>query len=282
MISRTSPLSLFFIRNQFFATLLFAALFVYTGSSVWAQSTDCQKTLVADFPKEIWQLPSSPEAVFFKAGLAIDADGAPNAYHPDNIGLDNLRNAGKPGNWWGVVTDTGKADGTPVVQGSNDPFPGYYVSQTALKDPRKKRTDPTAYVDSREIPYIALPSKFKLGEAAQALGIVKGDLAAVFNGKNSKMSYAIFADVGPRDSLGEGSIALAKNLGIKDSPKNGGTSADVVYVVFPRSGNGRPQTIAEIESNGAQLLATWVGRLPSGTPSPLNGCFPEYSLTPTQ
>lgn len=282
MKSKASLLSRFYREHEFFTAVFLGASFLYAGSPVLAQSPECQKTLVADFPKEVWHLPAAPEAVFFKGGLAIDADGAPNAYHPDNIGLDNLRNAGRPGNWWGVVTDTGKADGTPIIQGSQDPFPGYYVSQTALKDPRKQRTDPTAYVDSRDIPYIALPPKFKLGQAAQALGIVKGDLAAVFNGKNSKMSYAIFADVGPKDSLGEGSIALARNLGIKDSPKNGGTSADVVYVVFPGSGTRRPQTIAEIESNGARLLATWGTRLPSGTPSPLIGCFPEYSLTPAR
>ena len=32
---------------------------------------------------------------------AVDADGAPNAYHPDDIGLDALANAGYPHtNWW--------------------------------------------------------------------------------------------------------------------------------------------------------------------------------------
>jgi len=33
--------------------------------------------------------------------MSIDADGAPNAYHPDNIGLDDLKNAGYPNtSWW--------------------------------------------------------------------------------------------------------------------------------------------------------------------------------------
>jgi hypothetical protein len=38
---------------------------------------------------------------FFKAGMAIDADGAPTAYHRiHGKGLDNLANAGHPGNWF--------------------------------------------------------------------------------------------------------------------------------------------------------------------------------------
>ncbi len=49
----------------------------------------------------IWQLPGSP-AFFYEAGMTIDADGAPNAYHPDNTGLDDLRNAGAPGYWEGL------------------------------------------------------------------------------------------------------------------------------------------------------------------------------------
>jgi hypothetical protein len=34
---------------------------------------------------------------FYKAGLNIDADGSPHAYHPDGTsGLDHLGNAGRP------------------------------------------------------------------------------------------------------------------------------------------------------------------------------------------
>jgi hypothetical protein len=52
-------------------------------------------------------------AFFFLSKLAIDADGAPRAYHPalprrpsgSPPGLDDLRNAGRPGNWFAIVTD---------------------------------------------------------------------------------------------------------------------------------------------------------------------------------
>jgi hypothetical protein len=72
-------------------------------------------------------------ALVYRGGLMIDADGAPTAYGPDGKGLDHLANAGKPGNWWGVVT----VDGKPVVQEN-----GYYVSTTSLEDKRFAVTDP--------------------------------------------------------------------------------------------------------------------------------------------
>ena len=52
----------------------------------------------------IWQLPGN-QAFFFVSGMTIDAAGAPNAYHPDNIGLDDLANAGSPAHWDGIMTD---------------------------------------------------------------------------------------------------------------------------------------------------------------------------------
>ena len=72
--------------------------------------------------------------------LRVSADGSPRAYHRDpKLGLDFLGNAGSAGRWWGIVIDS-KAE--PVVQGENDPAPGYYISQTALQDRTKAPTDP--------------------------------------------------------------------------------------------------------------------------------------------
>ena len=195
---------------------------------------------------------------FFKAGMAIDADGAPNAYHPQNIGLDDLKNAGyppKPGQQpWGIVTN---AAGNPVIQGSGDPFPGYYVSGTSLGDSMRQRTDPRRYIDSNQIPYIALPKAL-----TNKLSVELGDFATVINGKNRRLSYAIFADIGPAGKLGEGSIALAQALGhnpFVTGKVRRGISGDVIYVVFPGSGNGKPRSIAEINSEGEKLFKSWGG-----------------------
>ena len=61
-------------------------------------------------------------AFYFFTGMSIDADGAPKAYHPNGSppGLDDLANAGHPGNWWGMIVTLG---GTPVVQRAGDPAP---------------------------------------------------------------------------------------------------------------------------------------------------------------
>lgn len=48
--------------------------------------------------------PTEPAYVFATSHKAVDADGAPNAYHPKNKGLDYLANAGYPNkSWWRSV-----------------------------------------------------------------------------------------------------------------------------------------------------------------------------------
>lgn len=196
-------------------------------------------------------------AFFYQGGLAIDADGAPNAYHPEGKGLDYLANAGKPGSWWGIVTDTGKASGQPVVQGPGDPFPGYYVSTTSLEDTTKPVTSPARYVDSGKVPYVVLPPQLMAPKLAG--GARLGDFAAVVDTKSGKVAYALVADRGPQDKLGEGSIALADALGIASSPKKGGTARGLAYVIFPGSGSGKPRPVEEIRKEGERLLKSFGG-----------------------
>jgi hypothetical protein len=64
-----------------------------------------------------------------------------------------------------------------------------------------------------------------------------GDFAVVMNLRNGKSSYAIYADIG---TMGEGSIALADNLGIWSDARRGGQSDGILYLVFPGSGNLQP------------------------------------------
>jgi Fungal chitosanase of glycosyl hydrolase group 75 len=195
----------------------------------------------------IWQLGGGP-AFFFSSGMAIDADGAPNAYNADDTGLDYLFNAGRPGQWDGIVQDE---DGNPFVQGPDDPFPGYYISCTALFDRTKRHDDPARFVDATQIPYVALP-----GDLAERMGARLGDIVLVFSERTGKYSYAIFADIG---ALGEGSIALAENLGVGSDARRGGSRAGISYVVFPGSGDGRPKSVDEIDRRGIELAGQWGG-----------------------
>jgi hypothetical protein len=190
----------------------------------------------------VWQLPDR-QAFLFISGMTIDADGAPNAYHPDDAGLDELANAGKPGHWNGIITDR---DGEPLIQQEGDPFPGYYISCTTLSDQTKRFTDPTRYVDASRIPYVVLPQ-----DVADRGGAQLGDFAVVVNLRNGKSSFAIYADIG---TLGEGSVALANALDIQSDARDGGESDGILYLLFPGSGNRRPRTIGEIQSEGERLL----------------------------
>lgn len=195
----------------------------------------------------IWRMPGS-QAFFFVSRMAIDADGAPNAYNSDDTGLDALANAGEPSRWDGIITDR---HGNPVIQTDHDPFPGYYISCTSLSDETKEFTDPTSYVNASQIPYVVLPK-----EVADRGGARLGDFALVMNLRNGKSSFAIYADIG---TLGEGSVALADALGIWSDARHGGQSDGILYLLFPESGNLRPRTIHEIESEGEKLLHPWGG-----------------------
>lgn len=170
------------------------------------------------------------ERVHFVSGATIDADGSPRAYHPlDRPGLDDLANAGHPGNWWGIATRNGK----PFVQSTGDPAPGFYVSTTALQRPGFKVSDTRRYIDSELVPFIVVPNQFR----RIVKGTVLGCLAEVeYNGKTVQ---AVVADVGPADHLGELSIAAAKAVGIPANARKGGVESRVTYRFWP----GVPATI---------------------------------------
>ena len=213
-------------------------------------------------------------AILYRAKMSIDADGCPRAYGPNNSGLDWTANAGYPGNWWGIVTD---GNGDPIIQGAGDPYPGMYVSSTSLVQSGYLDTNPLRYVDSENIPYIALPS------ALQSLAnIAKGDLAYVRNTTNGNTSFAYFADSGPAGKLGEGSMFLASAIGINSSPKTGGTSQPIIdYVVFPQSGLGQGThlTLSQINSMGQTELTAAGGITLPNCLNPTLDCSNTVILT---
>jgi hypothetical protein len=191
-----------------------------------------------------------PVTVEFAAGMAVDADGAPDAYRPGDTGLDRLANAGVPGSWWALATD---ADGAPYVQREADPAPGAYVSTTSLVDERFEPRDPRRYVDAARVPYLALPAAF-----VDALGCALGDLAWVERTARDgtvHRSAALFADVSPPSApVGEGSMALAGRLGIPTHPRTGGTRrASVRYVLFCGSRIGWPVPVEAIDAAADRL-----------------------------
>jgi hypothetical protein len=187
-------------------------------------------------------------SVTFSAGATLDGDGANGqfgglpCYAPRSFPgrtLDIIENAGQPGNFFGVVTDTGEVTGMPIVQGKNDPCPGAYVSATSLQlfdqnGNRLPRTSPFKYVDSATVPFVVVPPMISRGVA----GIVLGCRCVVTNTRTGQCVDAVVADTGPKNHLGEISVACAQAIGVRigtthPAEGDGASSPFVHYHIFP-------------------------------------------------
>ena len=220
-----------------------------------AQQSSCTGRETADvqFEARAFAAQKIGDAVLFHAGMYVDADGAPNAYGPHDRGLDFTTNALRNGRFQSVALHP---DGRPVIQRSGR-FKGFYVSTTSLHNAAGSPTVPATYVDARKIPYIVLPPEF-----IKRFDVALGDLALVTNQRNGRTSFAIFADVGPHGKIGEGSVALARALGINDDPRYGGTGdSTIAYLVFPKSGlgPGKLRSAREIRSSAMRVFRQWGG-----------------------
>lgn len=203
--------------------------------------------------------------------IVLDADGSPFAYHPDNLGRDDLRFASWPGGKedWRLILVSDPADPRrPYVQ-SEGPAEGYFLSMTTLRSPIGSATDPATYVDSEAFPYLVFPTDFLKIEGVGGFG----DLAMVRNLLNGRTSWGLVADQGPAGHpLGEISLRLAENLGgMNVNPRNGDGIAPgpVQFVVFPdsRLDPPWPQSSEALEQTARQLLDQ-VGGWPERARSP--------------
>ena len=141
--------------------------------------------------------------------MDVDVDGAPNAYGPPGKQtLDILMNAHylnrADEEIVGYLLDD---HGRPILQGSKDPFPGYYISQTAFVDiENQNERDPRRYVDARNVNYVVR------GDAARRRGVKVGDFVSVFSKRTRRGVFAIVGDTG-NPSGDEGSLHLLQDLG---------------------------------------------------------------------
>ncbi len=188
--------------------------------------------------------------------MDVDVDGAPNAYGPKGKpALDILKHARAPkgsehpGEIVGYMTEyTG---GPPTVQGKNDPYPGYYVSQTDFADLHNPRMeDPRRYVDATRINYVVQ------GKVAREAGAKMGDFAVVSSCRTGKSVYAILADSG-NESGAEGSLALVRALGypLKNGIDDSVDEPEIVIRYYPHSNPGEQffKTQAELDAAAVKL-----------------------------
>lgn len=179
--------------------------------------------------------------------VSIDADGAPNAYHPDDVvnrcrhnatykGLDCPQNAGYPSHkdsWPSVIVPDPSDATRGYVQPATSAFPGFFVSQTSLSDHSKQVIDPARYVDARTVPYFVFPGKFLAVVGTGGMG----DLGVAKNLATGQISPFVVADVGQNSAvLGEMSIALGTALGgTTPNPRTGDgqPKGDIAIIIFP-------------------------------------------------
>lgn len=193
----------------------------------------------------VLQVLTNSRIVITGSKVDIDADGAngqhgqPPAYAPKGWGttLDNLANAGHPGNWWALATDTGYPFGNPLIQGPNDPCPGAYISMTSLvllnpDGSHMAPNDPRRYVDAATVPFLVICSELR-----DAVGpAVFGCLAMLTNNQTGMKTLAVVADGGNSNEMGEISLgACASNrLNIPGSAHGVGTDANLLDIeIYP-------------------------------------------------
>jgi hypothetical protein len=183
----------------------------------------------------------------------VDVDGAPNAYGPPEMEtLDILEDAHARNRAdkkiVGFLIDD---DGSPILQGPDDPFPGYYISQTAFSDiENQNERDPRCYVDARNINYVVR------GNVARRRGVRVGDFVSVYSKRTRKSVFAIVGDTG-NPTGNEGSLHLLQDLGypFHDGKNESVEKPEIVVRFYPKS---NPEwrfffTQAELDEAARQL-----------------------------
>lgn len=221
--------------------------------------------------------------------MQVNTDGAPDSYHPDDIGITHICNGvslGRSCTWkpnclpdfrqakverfrgptkicfFAMVTDS---QGVPIIQGDADPKPGYFVSTTALHQPGENLRTPQAQLDSNTTPFAVIPGTW---ERSGKPGPKLGDFGVAYRRSNGKSAFFVVGDTGPRNKLGEGSIALHQALGndpfmmrfgVRRARKGIG-GRDVVYLLFPGSAQpGQKLDAAVIDRLAGTQLQTFGG-----------------------
>ena len=203
---------------------------------------------------DVFQLPGRG-GYFFRANMAIDVDGSPRAYFPNNEkpALDKISDADAEGGSTTYIQ--GHRNPKTGIKGEG-PNEGYYVSATSLRF-NNEIYKTTNFLDAEEIPYIVLPKSLPSARL--------GDLAYVIDLRSFEATHAIWGDCGARDICGEASIRVARNLKLDHLNAQNGEEEDFfVYVVFPGTRFNPDEepphwTDDRIKAAADRLFADWGG-----------------------
>jgi hypothetical protein len=181
--------------------------------------------------------------------MDVDVDGAPNAYGPPGTRtLDILPDAHylnrAHGKIVGYLIDE---HGRPILQGPKDPFPGYYISQTAFTDiENQNERDPRRYVDARNINYVVR------GNVARRRGVQVGDFVSVYSKRTRRSVFAVVGDTG-NPTGDEGSLHLMQDLGypFHDGKNDSVEKPEIVIRFYPNSNPNHQFFFTQAELNEA-------------------------------
>jgi hypothetical protein len=274
---------------------ILSGIFIYSvGCLSTAAFADCSLTKEMSFHHaeigtvQVFRDPGS-KAIAFASQMQVNTDGAPDSYHPDDIGITHICNGvsvGRSCTWkakclsdfrqakaehfkgptkicfFAMAADT---QGVPIIQGNTDPKPGYFVSTTALHQPGENLRTPQAQLDSNIVPFAVIPGTWqRSGNPGPKLG----DFGVAYRRSNGKSAFFVIGDTGPKNKLGEGSVALHQTLGndpfmdrfgVRRARKGIG-GRDVVYLLFPNSAQfGEHLDAASIERFASPLLERFGG-----------------------
>ncbi|WP_411081348.1 glycoside hydrolase family 75 protein [Streptomyces sp. cmx-18-6] len=127
----------------------------------------------------------------------------------------------------------------------------YFQPQTAFPTSRGKP------LDSAALPYVVVPAPGRIWDYRKS-GLTGGSVVAVVH--RDRVRYAVIGDTGPAGIIGEGSYALAKELGIDPHPTTGGVASGVTYIAFKDSRISPIESRAKAERRGEALAREFVGR----------------------
>jgi hypothetical protein len=231
--------------------ILLITLLALSGSAALAQECAMSRAFMQPDEKgtrqrAVWA-DSNNTSLLFAEGLNVNTDGTRRSYSVADFGghdnaINNLCNAMSdacdgPGVFEARrrLTQAAFAAGWPAEQLRRtkispsiipfkhgkpcDPVDGFLVSATSLH--KRNITDVcdiSNYVDALTVPALVLPK----GESGFfTRGARVGDLAVVMLPNSTSPVFAVVGDTGPKNELGEGSVALAgKLLGKTEPPKN--------------------------------------------------------------
>ncbi|HET6552204.1 MAG TPA: glycoside hydrolase family 75 protein [Dyella sp.] len=131
------------------------------------------------------------------------------------------------------------ADGSDYAKSLSSSQRGTNSPNTSLRYPLKGSPS----VDADHVAYIAIPG----GGFPSTLNVKVGDVAVVVHG--DKLAYAVVADIGPENQIGEGSLRLHEELGhsvCKTRNEQGDCTkiveqsigSDVMFFIFPGTHSG--------------------------------------------